>query len=212
MRGAAIGFDAAQRTLEGKPEIPGSSLAGVLRSGAERIIRTLGGRVCELSGDRCRPKKDELILDDSWCCLPCRMFGNEDWASRLFVRVTTLGKSRRMPFDHVAIDRFTGGASDQKKFDALAVMEGMYKVVLTLDRVACCADAQWMIGLLALVLRDLHEGRLWLGQGGSKGHGLMELAGEPCWELPGEWQHVPDNLQSCVDALRQKVKGMCSHE
>jgi CRISPR/Cas system CSM-associated protein Csm3 (group 7 of RAMP superfamily) len=209
VRSAATGFDAAQRTLGDKPEIPGSSLAGVLRSGAERIVRTLGGRVCDPLGRRCDPKnkaKDTSLADDAWCCLPCRLFGNEDWASRLSLRVTSLGKSRHLPFDHVAIDRFTGGASDQKKFDALAVTGGMYRVDVTLDRVADRNSVAWMIGLLALVLRDLHEGRLWLGKGGSKGNGLMKLSAEPCWQLPDPWHDLTVDLSQSVTALHDEVK------
>jgi CRISPR/Cas system CSM-associated protein Csm3 (group 7 of RAMP superfamily) len=215
VRGAAIGFDAAQRMLGDKPEVPGSSLAGVLRAGAERIVRTLGGRACDPTGGRCRPikkTKDARIDNDAWCCLPCRLFGNEDWASRLSLRVTSEGRARRAPFDHVAIDRFTGGASDQKKFDALAVASGMYRVDGIIDRVVDRDSAAWMIGLLALVLRDLHEGRLWLGQGGSKGNGRMTLSGEPCWQLPDSWRDLTNNLAACVTALHQEIKGQTDNE
>ena len=212
VRAAATGFDHGQRKRGGKVEIPVSSLVGVLRSGAERIVRTLGGRACDPLGadlKRCQPgsDKDQIVVDDSWCCPVCQIFGNQDWASRLSATVTSLGGSRNMPFDHVAIDRFTGGAADQKKFDALAATGGMFQVQLTVDRVPDRETASWIIGLLALVLRDLHQGRLWLGHGGSRGHGLMQLAGEPVWNLPAEWDGVADKLQACVAALLEHLTG-----
>jgi CRISPR/Cas system CSM-associated protein Csm3 (group 7 of RAMP superfamily) len=112
-----------------------------------------------------------------------------------------------MPFDHVAIDRFTGGASDQKKFDALAAMGGVFHVELTADRVHDEETARWIIGLLALVLRDLHDGRLWLGHGGAKGHGLMQLAKAPSWTVPADWNNPADDLPGCVAALWKLVEG-----
>ncbi|MCU0872573.1 MAG: RAMP superfamily CRISPR-associated protein, partial [Pirellulaceae bacterium] len=169
LQAAATGFDRGQRKLQDKPEIPASSLVGVLRSGAERIVRTIGGRACDPLERRCTPAQEPSVADDNGCCPICRLFGNEDWASRLSATVTSQGASRAMPFDHVAIDRFTGGASDQKKFDALAAMGGVFHVELTADRVHDEETARWIIGLLALVLRDLHDGRLWLGHGGAKG-------------------------------------------
>ena len=91
--------------------------------------------------------------------------------------------------------------------DALAATGGMFQVQLTVDRVPDRETASWIIGLLALVLRDLHQGRLWLGHGGSRGHGLMQLAGEPVWNLPAEWDGVADKLQACVAALLEHLTG-----
>lgn len=208
VRAAATGFDHGQRQLGNRTEIPVSTLVGVLRSGAERIVRTIGGLACDPLGadrKRCQPEKNRLVVDDSWCCSICRVFGNEDWASRLSASVTVLSVARDMPFDHVAIDRFTGGAADQKKFDALAAAGGMFEVQLTIDRVPDLESARWIIGLFALVLRDLHQGRLWLGHGGSRGHGLMQLAGEPVWTLSDELAGAADDLQVCVAALRDHL-------
>jgi len=196
VRTVATGYDAASRRLDQKAEIPGSSLTGVLRSGAERIVRTLGGIACDPVSDRCKKPR----------CLVCELFGNEDFASRLAVRVSSKEESREMPFDHVAIDRFTGGASDQKKFDALTMMEGEFSVHFTIDRADDPTLANWMIGLLALTLRDLHQGRLWIGKGGSKGNGLFLITSEPCWQMPVEWGMNKIELSNCVLALNDEVR------
>ena len=195
LRTAATGYDAASRRLDQKAELPSSSLTGVLRSGAERVVRTLGAQACDPVNKRCQKVR----------CLICKLFGNEDFASRLIVRVSATGKSREMPFDHVAIDRFTGGASDQKKFDALTVMDGIFSVQLVIDRIEDPSMANWMIGLLALTLRDLHQGRLWIGKGGSKGNGVFLIAREPCWKWPHEWEATRIDLSKCVLAFNEEV-------
>ncbi len=208
MQQAATGFDAAQRKLTGLPELPASSLAGVLRSGAERIVRSLGGIACDPNDKHCPAPKKGPADNDTPFCLPCRLFGNVNWSSRLTVRVIACGQQTHLvPFDHVAIDRFSGGAADQKKFDAMAVARGMFKVDFVIDRVADRGSAQWMIGLLTLVLRDLHQGRLTVGRGSSKGHGRVQLAGEPRWQLPEEWKDLSASLSSCIDALASQLNG-----
>lgn len=197
------GFDRAPRGGIPKAELPASSLRGVLRSGAERILRTLkSDAACHITTEqRCKPPPKKDVTDDAWCCLACRLFGNEDWASRLSVEVRPPDEDicgHRAPFDHVAIDRFTGGAREQRKFDALAVWGRCFHVGLTLDRIKP-DDAPWMIGLLALTLGDLAEGRLPVGYGSARGHGFFTL------EKPPEWSQYGDNLQSCIVALWEKL-------
>ncbi len=195
------GFDRAPRGGIAKAELPASSLRGILRSGAERILRTLKlDAACHPTTEqRCIPP--DGATDDAWCCLACRLFGNEDWASRLSVEVTPPDEDvcgQRAPFDHVAIDRFTGGAREQLKFDALAVRGRRFRVQLTLDRIQP-DDAPWMIGLLALTLGDLAEGRLTIGYGSARGHGFFTLDESPTWSQYG------NNLLSCIEALWEKL-------
>lgn len=173
------GFDRAPRGGVEHPELPARSLRGVLRSGCERIARTIA---CSVAGD------DELICDAVACdpafthcnasttCLICRLFGNSHAAGPLTVRVATAkGESTAAPQDHVAIDRFTGGARDQLKFDAQAAHGNLlYEVELLLD-VVDKSDRLWMIGLLMLALGDIHRGKLSIGHGAAKGHGFWSV-------------------------------------
>ena len=58
-------------------------------------------------------------------CLACRVFGNTTLRGRLVVeegKLLSTGKSKL--FDHVAIDRFSGGAADAKKFDDRPLLPG----------------------------------------------------------------------------------------
>ncbi len=121
------GYDRAPRGGLAAAELPATSLRGALRSGAERILRTIAGPssasiACDPSGSPCRkpgpassagrgePRAEPPI--ESWCCLACQVFGNTDFASRLLIDVRReAGTSHRVPFDHLAIDRFTGGSA-----------------------------------------------------------------------------------------------------
>ena len=70
--------------------------------------------------------------------------------------------------EFVAIDRFTGGAADAKKFNAHFVYRPTLKGRLSI----LLEDLRpWSLGLLALTVRDLIEGDITFGWGASKGYG-----------------------------------------
>ncbi|MCO6454646.1 MAG: hypothetical protein J5I93_05025 [Pirellulaceae bacterium] len=204
--GAISGWDRAPRGLTPNhfaAELPARSVRGALRSGAYRILRTL-------SGD------NQPLADD----LRDALFGSVAKASRLRVCVdSTQQKPAPSPWDHVAIDRFTGGAAERKKFDALTARGGAFALSLRIVDVPD-QDLPWMKGLLALTLRDLHEGRITIGHGSAKGHGYFELAGGSgsagqgpdearqvaagCWVDAIACSH--DDVQSWVNALFDRVR------
>lgn len=195
-----LGFDRAPRGGVAGAELPATSLRGALRSGAERILRTLRpDAACHpTTAQACHPPGE--VCDNTWCCWACRLFGNEHWASRLSVTVRPEegADGQRVPFDHVAIDRFTGGAREQRKFDALAVRGRRFRVHLTLEHMDA-DDVRWALGLLALTLHDVAEGYLTIGYGAARGHGFFTLDGPPRWTYDG------DGLQGCIAALWDKL-------
>jgi hypothetical protein len=82
----------------------------------------------------------------------------------------------------VAIDRFTGGAADAKKFDTRPLLPGaVARVQWRIDR-----PEAWMWGLLYLLLRDLAEGDLRLGHATHRGYGKVtaQLTQAEAWLLP----------------------------
>ncbi len=151
--------------------LPADSFRGAFRSQAERILRTLGAHACDPQGpDACKAihAKGE---EETKLCPTCRLFGAAGWASTLQISDFTAveghrGQPKRQDF--VAIDRFTGGVSGGKKFDAEPfwnpVLEG--SITLELDR-----SEPWALGLIALTLRDLIEGDITFGFGAAKGYG-----------------------------------------
>ncbi len=195
------GFDRAQRKLNNLPELPVTSLIGAIRSGCERIVRTVVPEAgCNLLSGTDTGKTKVCK------CIVCHVFGNTEWASRISAGVDTTESGYDLPMDHVAIDRFTGGASDRKKFDAKICRDAKFKVTLTFNSCVNSDEAKWMAGLLVLAIRDLNDGIIRLGSGRSKGYGKMNVADDKLNWSGEEFEAHSKNLQQCVDSLWQKVE------
>lgn len=173
------------RLADGRPLLAGSSLRGALRSRGERILRSLAGNkaACDpnVRGASCHEHLDQLergrnrrlgfAEELAELCPACRVFGCGRLASGIKVTDFTAvagcwGTPKVQEF--VAIDRFTGGAADQKKFNA----EACYGVTFSGELFAELGRHRldpWGLGLLVLVLRDLLYDDLVLGWGSAKG-------------------------------------------
>ncbi|MET7426947.1 RAMP superfamily CRISPR-associated protein [Dactylosporangium sp. NPDC005555] len=103
--------------------------------------------------------------------------------------------------DHVAIDRWTGGAGDHRLFSALdpaaTVTWEPIRIRIDLARLHRAADRQphsavLALPLLLLLLRDLRDGWLTLGYGGTRGRGHLTVTGVTFdgAGLPAGWQHL----------------------
>lgn len=142
---------------DGTAWLPSSSFRGVLRQRAELLLRTLDPSA---SGDP-NAEAGEGPIE--------RLFGHTGQAARLRVGdIREAGRAGRRHQDFVAIDRFTGGAAEGPKFDARYVDSPRFTTRLVLDAKGL---ERKDIGLLALALRDLCQGRLTFGFGGGKGYG-----------------------------------------
>lgn len=157
--------------------LPGSSLKGVLRSHCERIIRTLHRPCCDpLSRDSCGVRHHGLsdtAAQYKAMCLACKIFGHMVNAGHLLTRdaypVEPLDGSPALEIrNNVAIDRLSGGAMGGALFDMEVALAGEFKTRLSLFNFEL-----WQVGLLALALRDLAEGRLPLGFAKSRGLGQV---------------------------------------
>ena len=164
--------------------LPGESLRGALRAQARRIVNTL----------------DPGKRGDEHPSL-CRLFGPGGQSAMHFRGAIDVGDfkvveppSEPLPVqEFVAIDRFTGGAADGKKFAARhldrPIVRGCIKLSVTPRRHRLASgkrDSRFNairhravrredIGLLALVLRDLAEGDIPLGYGKTKGYGACRI-------------------------------------
>ncbi len=145
------------RNGELKPVLSGSSLAGVLRHRAERIINTLA------------PSSDgpnSLISD---------LFGDVKektktaQSSRLIVQEAEIENTCDLVQNRIAIDRFTGGALHGALFDEQPTFGGELTICLEVRK-----PKDYEIGLLLLLLKDLWTGDLPIGGESSIGRGRLQ--------------------------------------
>lgn len=177
---------------------PGSSIKGALRSRTETIIRTVKGIDAEPVNDR------KGFLDqqnDTNLGLVTDLFGSTEQAGRLSIPDIYQEASRisledylQEQFndwgrkeDHVAIDRFTGGASKGALYSILAPREGKWPDMIIKVRFGraplsgstdpCREPVEAMISLLLFALRDLAAGWIPLGFGTMRGMGNVKVNG-----------------------------------
>ncbi|MCB2160718.1 hypothetical protein KQH40_01385 [bacterium] len=164
---------------DGRPLIPGTTIAGVLRSLATRISPYLaleGKTVC----DALIPVSNNG--NASCGCVVCTLFGDitpgEEQkranASRLRVFNSTLLNEEAVSIrDGVGIDRITGTASRESraKFDQEVLSPGsVFEFRLELGSESAI-DEQ----ILAAVLTEWKAGRVWLGGKTNRGLGAFDL-------------------------------------
>ncbi len=163
----------------GKPFLPSSSFVGTLRSQAEKILRTLGRDVADGPWEE-RPQGKAEPLENLKSRNPAALlFGFTGWksplrATRVIPKGEALGEKLQ---EFVAIDRFTGGAADEKKFQSKLAdpCKATARLSVDLRRLEKVDSERESLGLLALVLRDLEEGDISLGAGSSKGQGFCRM-------------------------------------
>lgn len=166
-----------RRTASGELVIPGTSLAGLLRSTATMLAPVIGHDPCEalITGDAAR----------ICSCIVCRMMGNigspgeMDSASRLWVYdAHPFTDSGTFVRDRIGINRETGTAASEEaaKFDLEVVPSGFsYNMRLALEQADNGDDICLQEQLLAACLAEWMEGRLYVGGGAGRGLGAFEL-------------------------------------
>lgn len=186
------------------PIISGTSLAGVLRHRAVRIINTL--------------EKDLQIVDDIFGTDISDNGNKEAKASRLIVHESEIKESSELVQSRIAIDRFTGGAMHGALFDAQPVFSGVVELKLELRN-----PKEHEIGLLLLLLKDLWTGDLPIGGESSIGRGRLQgihadiCHQEKChqekkWTIHGKdslkiiQNGAQESLESYVQKLVNKVE------
>jgi CRISPR-associated protein Csm3 len=157
--------------------IPGSSLRGVVRAHAERLLRTLDEKhacyVVEAKKFCLRQKglkEDKEPADRLYreSCYACKLFGNTGVASRvqmsdLHPAVDPLRESRF----GVAIDRITGAVA-VGPFDLEVVTDARFE-----GRIVLRNFTVGQLGLLSAALLDIADGLVALGHAKSRGLGRV---------------------------------------
>jgi len=196
------------------PVIPGSSVKGALRAQARRILHTLFDP---------KPKGEKLSEKPKYLDLLDALFGSTEWAGRLSVDDIYYRPEAPVSPDawlkedadalnavterrqHVAIDRFTGGASEGALYSVRPVKRdegeegsGWDPIRLALDLSDFPeSEERAALALLKLLIRDLRDGYVSIGFSARRGMG--EIAVERVdWrdDFPKE-----EDLQSDWDAF-----------
>jgi CRISPR/Cas system CSM-associated protein Csm3 (group 7 of RAMP superfamily) len=208
--------------------LPGSSVKGVLRSHAERITRTvmapgeLPGRWLEQVND---PRLGPVTT----------LFGTAGDHRHREDRSAAAGRRGALSahdclgtadaeraVTHVAVDRWTGGAAENLLFSVQEPVSADWQPIrLTLDTARASGpadpDGGQALALLLLVLRDLADGWLTVGFGGTRGRGSVRVSriaftGEgltgPWADLPGRTlaeviDNPPDGIRRAFTAWRE---------
>ena len=174
--------------------VPGTSLRGVIRSHAEKIVRSIkdeNNPLCCDPFDRNTPSKISCSarMDKppvtppseryKKICLICRLFGCTGIASRIQIHDSPSPKNGEVIMrDGIGIDRFTGGvtsSSEEGKEPSGANFRNMVLQGYTFQNEISIRNFEiWQLGLLAYVLRDLENELIPLGFGKSKGFGRVK--------------------------------------
>ncbi|HET8547015.1 MAG TPA: RAMP superfamily CRISPR-associated protein, partial [Bryobacteraceae bacterium] len=166
-----------------KPWLPHSSFHGGLRFQAERIGRTLGYGI-PAPGARQWSEAEIRIVHDasdlSGLDHVSILFGAPGWRSPLTIqRQEVLDPGSWETQELIAIDRFTGGGAESRKFKAAYFWKPKLRFRIGVDVAAVQRACEGRPGteqqvwlLLGFVLRDLADGLIPLGAGAAKGFGL----------------------------------------
>lgn len=183
-----MSFVRTSRPDRDEPEVyvPGASLRGVLRSHAEKLLRSIKSDLaCDPTqtggegrlGKACfagRSNTEKIDGPDAYrnSCYACRLFGNTALAGRTRVGDLYLDPSRAPLLERrygVAIDRVTGAVA-QGPFELEILTDATFTGQLSVRNFTL-----GQLGLLAAALLDLSDGLVPMGYGKSRGLGRVRL-------------------------------------
>jgi CRISPR/Cas system CSM-associated protein Csm3 (group 7 of RAMP superfamily) len=186
--------DAVHLKSGDKPVVSGTSLTGVLRHRADRIVKTLGASDTSTFVDELFGKVEEKTKKVS--------------ASRLIVHETVIKNVNELVQTRIAIDRFTGGAYHGALFEEQPVFaQDTTEVTLRLE-LRNPEDAE--IGLLLLLLKDLWTGDLPVGGESAIGRGRLqgvkaEIEKHKVWTIEQQGDRLEISDASALEAFVKKL-------
>lgn len=182
------------KDAHGKPFIPGSSIKGVVRFQAERMLRTVDRRpilwACDPFSAPCvssktkeqlweECKKEEKCDDERFTqrifeksCTACRLFGSPWMAGRIAFKDAFLINEKELSVmtqirDGVGIDRDLGAARSGVKYDFETVVPGaQFHIEIVAENLE-----DWELGFLLTVLQMWKEGSIAIGGKSTRGPG-----------------------------------------
>jgi CRISPR/Cas system CSM-associated protein Csm3 (group 7 of RAMP superfamily) len=174
--------------------LPGSSLKGAIRAHAERIIETIGVRSA-----RGNPGENKGAAAYASSRFIEQMFGNTKLASRIRIDDAYPDPDVKVILEErnsVAIDRILGSTSGAGLFNYQVCTQGRFHTKIHLKNFSLA-----QLGLIGLVLRDLHEGWFAIGYGKSRGLGVMKV----------NYQEAIVQYPTCVKANHSNLINRVGH-
>lgn len=172
---------------DGCPVIPGSSIRGALRHRASRIARTVLAGAGEGTGWQTKTTHEQIVADPR---LVRRLFGDARHQGALRVRDSRASVKQIARRDHVAIDRWTGGAmsgergvGDEERGGRLfatdeVLCEKWEPIQIDVRPRLLGANSEQQraaLCLLSLVLAEMATGHVSLGGLGTRGAGQVAV-------------------------------------
>lgn len=184
-----FGVDNPIVRLNDKPYIPGSTLKGVLRSHAERFVRSIYGdseeNVCNiLSSEEEKRRKEKE--DNYKPCIICEIFGGPTTASRIKIHnAEVINTSRRLTdtIRRVAIDRITNAQATGKLFDTEYLLSQIdMRWSLNIENIELLVDinnlderSKKIINVIEYLIKGILTQGIEVGGKRSIGYGLLKV-------------------------------------
>jgi len=232
------GYDMSPTKMnDGTVYIPGSSAKGVFRTRYEQLIKAIDERykICNIVNPRERCSINEGggtnneskgIINYFKSCMACRLFGNLSLGSRInFADAFPLeieGNENNFVLGHrhgVGIDRTTGAAQRNAKFDYEMVERGAFNFNITMTNFAL-----YQLRIVLWVLQDINEGFVTFGMGGTRGNGRLKLSGNVELDyrdmtgretLSDYWdnelkisEEISEEIKSSIFGVQAKITGL----
>ncbi|MBF0502756.1 MAG: hypothetical protein HQM09_21660 [Candidatus Riflebacteria bacterium] len=200
--------DMAQLSENGHHIVPGTSIAGVLRSRCLRILKSMG--TTDLLSEK--------IVREIFGTDQTANMNYKGSASRLRTMETAITDGPvDLIINRIRIDRFTGGVVENALFDQKPVFGGKIHIELRLF-----APSSHEKGLLMLLFKDLITGNIPIGGESSIGRGRLKSGGKVDLlemtqgkEIPDSWnpeEKAPLALQERLNSFVGDLKAYIAKE
>lgn len=154
--------DAVHISSQGKPVLPGTSLAGALKARAEKIVNTL------------HPEKTADIIHSLFGWVDDQNGSSKKYKSRVYVEETPIKSVIPEQQTRIKIDRFTGGTFKGALLEEEALWPEPGGAEMVHVKIRVSDFKRYEAGLLLLVLKDLWTGDIPLGGEKSIGRGVLQ--------------------------------------
>jgi CRISPR-associated RAMP protein (TIGR02581 family) len=179
-------FVRCQRNGKETVYLPGSSLKGVFRTRYEQLLMMLKAQPLKTTNNQGRkgknsgkPKKQSGLVVYQAQGVADRLFGSTEIGSR--IRFADAYPSDTVSLGvrtGVGIDRVTGAARQTALFDFEVVEQGVFAAQIRLSNFA-----RYQLALILWILKDIDDGWVTFGMGGSRGNGRMKVVADPPIQL-----------------------------